>query len=76
MNGKQVYSPRSSTDQSGGGTLGTRSTKTDYDSERSNLGPMLSVDFSAPLAGDQRSERIKQMTKNHVSGKTATWREK
>ncbi|CAI6096921.1 unnamed protein product [Clonostachys chloroleuca] len=67
MNGKQVYSPRSSTDQSGGGTLGTRSTKTDYDSERSNLGPMLSVDFSAPLAGDQRSERIKQMSKNHPS---------
>lgn len=28
---------------------------------------MLSMDFSAPLAGPARSERLKQMSKNHVS---------
>lgn len=28
---------------------------------------MLSINFSTPLAGNARSERIKQMTNNHVS---------
>ena len=28
---------------------------------------MLSINFSTPLAGAARSERIKQMTNNHVS---------
>lgn len=31
------------------------------------IGNMLSVNFSTPLAGPARSERIKQMSNNHVS---------
>ena len=35
--------------------------------ENSSNGAMLSVDFSAPLSGAARAERIKQMTSAHVS---------
>lgn len=31
------------------------------------IGNMLSVNFSTPLTGPARSERIKQMSNNHVS---------
>jgi hypothetical protein len=42
-------------------SIGSRDTKP------SNTNTMLSINFSTPLAGAARSERIKQMTNNHVS---------
>lgn len=35
--------------------------------KRDSVDSMLSVSFSTPLAGQPRAEKIKQMSKNHVS---------
>lgn len=35
--------------------------------EQDSIDSMLSMNFSTPLAGPARAEKIKQMSKNHVS---------
>ena len=47
-------------------SIGSRDTKP------SNTNTMLSINFSTPLAGAARSERIKQMTNNHVSQRVSS----
>lgn len=47
------------------------SSSPDYSESSSSPDSMLSINFSTPLAGAARSERIKQMTNNHVSALAA-----
>lgn len=48
-------------------TVSTISTNTSSPKSQASQGVMLSVDFSTPLVGAARAERIKQMTSGHVS---------
>lgn len=44
-----------------------REVEADPSGNDSSFDTMLSVSFSTPLAGQARTEKIKQMTKNHAS---------